>query len=142
MRKLTLVLCTLALVVGTGMAQQNSANMNGGDNNNIPNMGRAPKEMNGIGRLDLRVSDAAGNPIPGAYVALESRRTDGFFCEAFSQTDNRGIAIDQYGKQGVPPIHMGNLKLKIKAKGFRTLKMDLAHSALSEPVRVTLVRKG
>lgn len=140
MRKLTLVLCTLALIVGTSAAQQNSTGMNGNDN--VPNMGRAPKQMNGIGRLDLRVSDAAGNPVPGAYIELESRRTDGYFCEAFSQTDNRGIAIDQYGKQGVPPIHMGNLKLKIKAKGFRTLKMDLAHSALSEPVRVTLVRKS
>lgn len=141
MRKLILVLCTLALIVGTSAAQQNSAGMNG-SSDNVPNMGRAPKQMNGIGRLDLRVSDAAGNPVPGAYIELESRRTDGFFCEAFSQTDSRGIAIDQYGKQGVPPLHMGNLKLKIKAKGFRTLKMDLAHSALSEPVRVTLVRKS
>lgn len=136
MRKLFLVVFTLVLV-GTGAAQQTSTQTDV----EPPNMGRAPKEMNGVGRLDLRVFDEQGNPVRGAFAELESRRTDGFFCESFSYTDARGIALDQFGRPGMPPIHMGNLTLKVKAKGYETLKMDVSHNALNEPVRVTLVRK-
>lgn len=138
MRKLFLVVFTLALAVGTGAAPQTSNQTN----NTPPNMGRAPKQMNGVGRLDLRVFDEQGNPVQGAFAQLESRRTDGFFCEAFSYTDGRGVALDQLGRPGMPPLHMGALKLIVKAKGYETLRMDVSHSALSEPVRVTLVRKS
>lgn len=133
MRNLFLVILTLALVVGTGAAQQTSTqNSNGGD---APNMGRAPKEMNGVGRLDLRVMDEQGNPVQGARAELESRRTDGFFCESYNFTNASGVAV-------LPPLHMGVLKLIVKAKGYQTLKMEVPHSSLNEPVRVKLVRKG
>lgn len=138
MRKLFLVVFTLALVIGTGAAQQISAQTT----TTPTNMGRAPKQMNGVGRLDLRVFDQQGNPVQGAFAQLESRRTDGYFCEAFSYTDGRGIALDQFGRPGMPPLHMGVLKLIVKAKGYETFTMNVAHNSLSEPVRVTLVRKS
>ncbi len=99
-----------------------------------PNMGRAPKEHNGIGRADVRVFDENGNPVSNANVKLESTRTDGFFCESFAATGAKGVAV-------LPPIHMGRLKLIVKAKGFQTQKIDVPTSSLSDPVRVTLVRK-
>jgi hypothetical protein len=100
----------------------------------IPNMGKAPSQPNGIGRLDLRVLDEAGNPVQGAFAKLESRRTDGFFCESWNSTNTRGVAV-------LPPIHMGNLTLTIKAKGFQTQKIEVPASSLNEPVRITMVRK-
>ena len=104
------------------------------DPNSPPNMGMAPKTMNGIGRLDLRVVDQDGNPIRNAYAKLESTRTDGYFCESWNDTDERGIAA-------LPPLHMGNLKLKIKAKGYQTQELEIPFEQLGEPVRVTLKKK-
>ena len=138
MCKIFLVVFTIALFIGAGAAQQTS----GQTTDTPPNMGRAPKQMNGVGRLDLRVSDSQGNPVQGAFAQLESRRTDGYFCEAFSYTDARGVALDQFGRPGMPPLHMGALKLIVKAKGYETFTMDVPHNALSEPVRVTLIRKS
>lgn len=131
MRKIFLVVFTFVLVVGTATAQTTSTQ----STNEPPNMGRAPKEMNGVGRLDLRVVDEQGNPVQGARAELESRRTDGFFCESFNTTGANGVAV-------LPPLHMGALKLKIKAKGFKAMTMDVPANSLGEPVRVTLVRKG
>jgi hypothetical protein len=100
-----------------------------------PNMGMAPKVMNGIGRLDLRVVDENGNPVSDAYAKLESSRTDGYFCESWNDTDERGIAV-------LPPIHMGSLKLIVKKKGFRKLELNVPANSLDQPVRVTLARKS
>lgn len=99
----------------------------------IQNMGRAPSEPNGIGRLDARVVDEAGNPVRGAHLKLESRRTDGFFCESWNTTDDRGVAV-------LPPLHMGRLRLVVKAKGYEDQKLDINPANLSEPVRITLVK--
>jgi hypothetical protein len=99
-----------------------------------PNLGRAPTTENGIGRLDLRVVDEDGNPIRNAYAKLESTRTDGYFCESWNDTDERGIAV-------LPPIHMGSLKLHVKAKGYNKLKIDVPASSLDQPVRVVLQKK-
>jgi hypothetical protein len=96
--------------------------------------GIAPKVENGIGRADVRVRDEKGNPIKDAYVKLESTRTDGFFCESWNNTDDQGLA-------GLPPIHMGSLKLKIKAKGYKTIELEVPASQLDQPVRVTLTKK-
>ena len=104
------------------------------NHNDIPNMGRAPAQPNGIGRLDLRVVDENGNPVKGAYAKLESERSDGYFCETWNSTNDRGVAV-------LPPIHMGELTLVIKAKGYQTMKIDVPANSLSEPVRVTLVKK-
>ena len=99
----------------------------------IQNMGRAPSEPNGIGRLDARVVDEAGNPVRGVRLKLESRRTDGFFCESWNTTDDRGVAV-------LPPLHMGRLRLVVKAKGYDDQKLDINPANLAEPVRITLVK--
>jgi hypothetical protein len=99
-----------------------------------PSRGLAPKVINGVGRADVRVRDEKGNPIKAAYVKLESTRTDGFFCESWNDTDERGIAA-------LPPLHMGTLKLKIKAKGYQTQELEIPFEQLGEPVRVTLKKK-
>lgn len=99
-----------------------------------PSQGIAPKVPNGIGRADVRVFDESGNPIRNAYVKLESTRTDGFFCESWGETDERGVIA-------LLPIHMGSLKLKIKAKGYRTQELDVPAANLGDPVRVTLKKK-
>ena len=103
-------------------------------NDDLPSTGVAPKMINGVGRADVRVYDEQGNPIKDAYVKLESSRTDGFFCESWNTTDDRGLAA-------LPPLHMGSLKLKIKAKGYQSVELEVPADKLGEPVRVTLKRK-
>jgi hypothetical protein len=125
-------LISLFLVVATfsaGLAQDQSQNPN-----DPPNLGAAPKEANGVGRLDLRVVDQDGNPVKNAHAKLESTRTDGYFCESWNDTDERGVAV-------LPPIHMGTLKLKVKAKGFKTMEIEVPASSLNQPVRITMVKK-
>lgn len=102
--------------------------------NDPPSQGVAVKVPNGIGRADVRVFDEHGNPIKDAFVKLESHRTDGFFCESWGGTDERGLIV-------LPPIHMGSLKLKVKAKGYRSEELELLASNLGDPVRVTLKAK-
>ena len=99
-----------------------------------PSTGIAPKVENGIGRADVRVRDENGNPIKDAYVKLESTRTDGYFCESWNNTDEHGLA-------GLPPIHMGSLKLKVKAKGYQTAELEVPADQLGDPIRVTLKKK-
>jgi hypothetical protein len=97
-------------------------------------MGKAPKVPDGIGRLDVRVFDEAGNPVGKAFIKLESNRSDGFFCESWNTTNDKGVAV-------LPPIHMGKLTMIVKAKGYGTYKVDVDPKNLDEPVRVTLARK-
>ena len=99
-----------------------------------PSQGLAPKIVNGVGRADVRVRDENGNPIKDAYVKLESTRTDGYFCESWDNTNDRGITV-------LPPIHMGSLKLKIKAKGYQSQEIEVPADQLGDPVRVTLKKK-
>jgi hypothetical protein len=132
MRKL--FLATLIIVATFSVAAAQDAATTSSSQSDIPNMGRAPSEPNGIGRLDARVFDEAGNPVRGAYLKLESERTDGFFCESWNSSDVRGVSV-------LPPLHMGNLKLIVKAKGYETLKLNVPAANLNEPLRVTLVRK-
>ena len=129
MSKFLICLLLIAATLSVGLAQDQSQNPN-----DPPNMGVAPKEANGIGRLDLRVVDEQGNPVTNAYAKLESTRTDGYYCESWNDTNERGVAV-------LPPIHMGTLKLKVKAKGFKTMEIEVSASSLSEPVRITMARK-
>jgi hypothetical protein len=129
MSKFLISLFLVAATFSVGLAQDQSQNPN-----DPPNMGVAPKTENGVGRLDLRVVDESGNPIGDAYAKLESTRTDGYYCESWNDTNERGVAV-------LPPIHMGRLKLKVKAKGYRTLELEVPASSLNEPVRVTMVKK-
>jgi hypothetical protein len=129
MSKVLSILLIIAATFTVALAQEPTQNQ--GD---PPNRGVAPKVANGIGRADVRVFDESGNPIRNAYVKLESTRSDGFFCESWGDTDDRGTIA-------LPPLHMGTLKLKIKAKGFKTQELEVPAESLSEPVRVTLARK-
>jgi hypothetical protein len=132
MRKLFIAALIIAASFSLSLGQsQQDATQN---SNDIPNMGRAPKEINGVGRLDLRVEDENGNPLGNIFAKLESERTDGYFCESWATTDNRGVAV-------LPPIHMGKITLIIKAKGYQPIKMVIPVNSLSEPVEVTLVKK-
>jgi hypothetical protein len=99
----------------------------------IQNRGHAPTRPDGLGRLDLRVADAQGQPIKGAQAKLTSQRPGGFVCETWNSSDANGVAV-------LPPLHVGKLKLVVKASGYRTQTFEIAPSALSQPVRVTLAR--
>jgi hypothetical protein len=131
MRKLFIAALIVAAAFSLSLAQETSAPQN---TDETPNMGQMPTQPNGIGRLDLRVVDQSGKPIKGAYAKLESTRSDGYFCESWNSTDAKGVAV-------LPPIHMGSLKLMVKAKGYQTQKLDVATNSLGEPVRVTLAKK-
>src|SRR3977135_1366323 len=100
------------------------------NNDALPSQGIPPKVPNGIGRADVRVFDEKGNPIRNAYVKLESTRSDGFFCESWGEKDVNGVIA-------LLPIHMGDLKLKVKAKGFRPQELELPANSLGDPVQVT-----
>jgi hypothetical protein len=101
--------------------------------NDPPSQGVAPTVPNGLGRADVRVFDESGNPIKDAFVKLESTRTDGFFCESWGPTDDHGIIA-------LPQIHMGHLKLKVKAKHYQSQELKVMATDLGNPIRVTLKR--
>jgi hypothetical protein len=126
MRKL--IIASLLLVSAFGAA---SAQTGGND---VPNMGRAPKQTDGVGRLDLRVVDEDGNPVQGVRADLKSKRMDGFLCESWNWTDARGVSV-------LPPLHMGQLTLKLSAKGFETQTIQVNAASLDQPVRVVLHSK-
>lgn len=130
MRKL--IIATLLVASAFGAASAQTGGQQAGSD--IPNMGRAPKQTDGIGRLDLRVVDEDGNPVRGVRADLKSRRSDGFLCESWNWTDARGVAV-------LPPLHMGRLSLKVAAKGFETQAIEVNAADLDQPVRVVLRRK-
>ena len=123
-----LLIATLLVVSAFGAAAAQN-------NDEIPNMGRAPKQADGVGRLDLRVVDQDGNPVQGVRADLESKRSGGFLCESWNWTDARGVAV-------LPPLHMGKLTLKLSAKGFQTQKVVVDAASLDQPLRITLVKKS
>ena len=127
MRKFVLVSLLILSTVAGAFAQT-------GGTQETPNMGRAPKQPDGVGRLDLRVVDEQGNPVEGVRADLKSTRSNGFQCESWNWTNAQGVAV-------LPPLHMGRLQLTLKAKGFQTLKLNVDASALDQPLRVTMVRK-
>src|SRR5215207_280949 len=132
MRKLIFATLLIAATSGAAFAQNG---VQSPDNNDIPNMGRAPKQTDGVGRLDLRVVDEDGNPVKGVRADLQSQRSGGFLCESWNWTDARGVSV-------LPPLHMGKLTLKLSAKGYETQKLTVDAANLDQPVRVTLVRKS
>jgi hypothetical protein len=127
MRKLIFATLLVAASFGAASAQT-------GSTNDIPNMGRAPKQADGVGRLDLRVVDAEGRPVEGVRADLQSRRAGGFLCESWNWTDARGVSV-------LPPLHMGKLTLKLSAKGYETQKIEVNASDLDQPIRVVLNKK-
>ena len=123
-----LFIATLLVVSAFGAASAQTGN-------EVPNMGRAPKQADGVGRLDLRIVDENGNPVQGVRADLQSKRSGGFLCESWNWTDARGVAV-------LPPLHMGQLTLKLSAKGFETQKIQIDAASLDQPIRVVLHRKS
>ncbi len=140
MRKLLSASLLIAAMFGAALAQEQptpSSTPQNAESSSIPNMGRAPDQPGGIGRLDLRVVDQAGAPLKGVYAYLESvtrRNMEPFRCETWDWTDARGVAVPR-------PIHMGRLKLTLKAKGYQTQEIEVSPASLAEPVRVTMASK-
>ena len=127
MSKIPAAVLFIVAAFSMAVAQESSAT-------NPASQGVGPKVENGVGRADVRVFDENGNPIRNAYVKLESTRTDGFFCESWDNTNERGITV-------LPPIHMGSLKLIVRAKGFQKQELNVPANELGEPVHVTLHKK-
>ena len=127
MSKMLAAVLFIVAAFSMAVAQESSAT-------NPASQGVAPKVENGIGRADVRVFDENGNPTRNAYVKLESTRTDGFFCESWDNTNERGITV-------LRPIHMGSLKLIVRAKGFQKQELNVLANELGEPVHVTLHKK-
>jgi hypothetical protein len=132
MRKM--IFATLLIAASFGAASAQNAASHAADINDVQNMGRAPKQADGIGRLDLRVVDSDGQPVQGVRADLQSHRAGGFLCESWNWTDARGVSV-------LPPLHMGKLTLKLSAKGYATQKIEVNASDLDQPVRVVLQRK-
>jgi hypothetical protein len=131
MRKLIFATLLIAATSGAALAQTGGQSAT---NNDIPNMGRAPKQADGVGRLDLRVVDEDGNPVKGVRADLQSQRSGGFLCESWNWTDARGVSV-------LPPLHMGKLSLKLSAKGYETQKLEINASDLDQPVRIVMHSK-
>jgi len=126
MRQLFLVVLIVAATFTAALAQ----------NTGLQNMGRAPKGVDGVGRVDARVVDAEGNPVQGAKVELKSKRSGGRLCEAWNWSNASGQAV-------LPPLHMGQqLRLTIEAPGFAKQTVTLDASNLNEPVLIRLARKS
>lgn len=131
MRKLFASALIIAAILTIGLAQDNNAALS---REEMSKLARAPIETDGIGRAVVFVSDESGNPVRGAYAKLESTYGGDRFCESFGSTNGEGgIAL--------LPIHMGTLKLMVKAKGYETARLDVAANTLSAPVQVTLRKK-
>jgi hypothetical protein len=130
MRKLIFATLLIAATSGAAFAQDGPQSAN----DNVPNMGRAPQQADGVGRLDLRVVDEDGNPVKGVRADLQSHRSGGFLCESWNWTDARGVSV-------LPPLHMGKLTLKLSAKGYETQKIEVNAADLDQPVRIVLHRK-
>jgi len=132
MRKLIFATLLIAATSGAAFAQNGAQSSD--NNNSVPNMGRAPSQADGVGRLDLRVVDEDGNPVKGVRADLQSQRAGGFLCESWNWTDARGVSV-------LPPLHMGKLTLKLSAKGYETQKLEVNAADLDQPVRVVLHKK-
>jgi hypothetical protein len=132
MRKLFASALIIAATFLFGMAQDNSSQQS---REELAKLAKAPNEVDGIGRAIVFVSDENGQPVKGAYATLESTWGGDHYCESFGSTDREGAIA-------LLPIHMGTLRLVVKAKGYQTSKTTISTSSLSEPLRVTLSRKS
>ncbi|HEX8176384.1 MAG TPA: carboxypeptidase-like regulatory domain-containing protein [Pyrinomonadaceae bacterium] len=132
MRKLFIAALIIAAAFSMGLAQQGPNETKSTEE--MLKMGRAPGAADGIGRAVIEVKDMSGNPIPTAYVTLGSVWGGDNFCESYGGVNSDGVIA-------LPPIHMGKLKLKVKAKGYKTQEVVVDPSTLNQPVMVKLEKK-
>lgn len=120
----------------TCFAPKMSGNIANNDPNNPPSQGRAPSTPNGVGRMDLRITDDAGNPVKGVRAQIQSNRPGGLYCEAFGGTSAIGRAL-------MPPLHIADkIKLVLKAPGMPAQQLALSAQDIAQPVRVVLTKAG
>lgn len=131
MRKLFISALIIASAFTLGIAQESTPLQT---RDEISKLAKAPIETEGVGRAVVFVSDVNGEPIKGAHATLESLWGRDNFCESFGWTNNNGAIA-------LLPIHMGTLKLIVKAKGYKTASVEVATRSLSEPINVTLTPK-
>jgi len=102
-------------------------------------MGHAPQTPGGSGRMDLRVFDQQGNPIKGVQAKLVSKYPaglpKGFICDCAKTSDAAGRIL-------MDPLHIGQLKLTLKADGYQPQEVAVSAEQLAQPVRVTLISKN
>ena len=132
MRKLFLAALIIAAACSLGLAQQGPNETKSTDE--LLKMGRAPGATDGIGRAVIEVEDEQGNPVPIAYVTLSSIWGGDNYCESYGGVNKDGVIA-------LLPIHMGKLKLKVKAKGYKTYETTIDPSTLNEPVVIKLEKK-
>lgn len=141
MRKLFAAALIIAAAFTLGIAQENTTTQASTttaattqETDAALKMGHAPAQTDGIGRAVVVVQDEAGNPVKGVYAHLESVWGGDNFCESWNWTNDKGIAP-------LNPLHMGKLKLKLKAKGYKNQQVIVDAKSLGEPVRVTMYKK-
>ncbi|HKS29364.1 MAG TPA: hypothetical protein VJS44_16155 [Pyrinomonadaceae bacterium] len=132
MRKLFFAALIIVAAFSMGLAQQGPNETKSTEE--LLKMGRAPEGAEGIGRAVIEVEDMNGNPVPTAYVNLSSIWNGDQFCESYGQVNRDGVIA-------LLPIHMGKLKLKVKAKGYKTQEIVVDPATLDEPVVVKLEKK-
>lgn len=118
---------SLSLAMGQGINTPQSTE-------DIIRLAHAPGQPDGIGRAVVVVVDQNGAPVGNAYIKLASVWGGDNLCESWGSTNSAGVIA-------LNPIHMGHLKLKIKAKGYQTETVEIPATSLNEPVRVTLHKK-
>ena len=118
----------------------NSSAGGGGAASNTPTEGTLGHGLRGRSRsvrMDLRVVDQNGNPVPGVKSKLSSeRQSNGFSCDCQHTTDALGKVL-------MDPIHFTKtLKLKLEAKGFEPQMIDVDPSQLDKPFKAVMQAKG
>ncbi|MCA1616519.1 MAG: tetratricopeptide repeat protein [Acidobacteria bacterium] len=114
----------------------NNSRGNNSPPNEPPNRGVAPKKLDGLGRMDLRVTDQNGNPVKGVKARLSTKRPNGLDCDCWETTNATGRAV-------LPAIHVGKqLLLELDAKGFEPQKLIVNPQDMAQPYRVKMIPKG
>jgi len=100
-------------------------------------LGHGLRGRNPSVRMDLRVVDQNGNPVPGVKSKLWSeRQSNGFSCECSHTTDALGRVL-------MDPIHFTKtLQLKLEAKGFEPQTFQVDPSQLDKPYKAVMKAKG
>lgn len=130
MRRILTAVLMIAGLFTVGPAQEQNTSQS---REALAKLARAPSERDGIGRAVVFVGDANGGVVTGAYANLESTWGGDHYCESFGSTNDQGAIA-------LLPIHMGQLKLVVKARGYRTASMEVDADNLSRPIFVTLER--
>jgi hypothetical protein len=132
MRKLFFAALIIAAAFSLGLAQQGPDNTKTTDE--LLKLGRAPGAADAIGRAVIEVEDEQGNPVPIAFVTLSSIWGGDNYCESYGGVNRDGVIA-------LLPIHMGKLKVKVKAKGYKAYETTIDPATLNEPVVVKLEKK-